>query len=526
MGMLDQMLANLYKPTKQEKPTALPGKLSAHTAKASQIAKTLSASQGLSNTPATVAQGQFLRGEVLDLRANQILVLLENGVTVSARTEGTLNLSIGENARFFVAQTTEDQVLLKLAKEEGETENPMIEKALTSSGISRTERSVSIVTELLSHSQPVTETNIRHYLSLSAKYPELPAKDFILMELHNIPVTQENVSRFTEYHDGNGKLLTQAATLIEEVTAQIERLPEGEIKEHLMQEFTQIMETHANVESPATQTWPTPETVSPQHVSPQDTASSQSTPLQEDTVSSYPSQTTPVDAGIPQSASPDIVVTTASTTPNAPAEPASLFPDLLDSFLLSPEEVADSEKVKEYYEELNQKLEILEQFTLKLAETTKETEAAAPKQMKSNLSFMESVNQVFGFLQLPLKFKENTAHGELYVYERKKALKPTDSFSALLHLDLEALGSMDVFITLAGQNVTSRFSLTDKPSADLVRTELPSLSEALAKKGYSLQSNVTVREPETEEHSPTLLEQFLEERAPGGLERYTFDIRA
>ena len=48
---------------------------------------------------------------------------------------------------------------------------------------------------------------------------------------------------------------------------------------------------------------------------------------------------------------------------------------------------------------------------------------------------------------------------------------------------------------------------------------------ALAAKGYILQSEVSVREP-SHEPTPTLLEQFLEEHAPGGLNRYTFDIRA
>jgi hypothetical protein len=54
---------------------------------------------------------------------------------------------------------------------------------------------------------------------------------------------------------------------------------------------------------------------------------------------------------------------------------------------------------------------------------------------------------------------------------------------------------------------------------------MPKLTEALAAKGYILQSEVSVREPE-DENTPTLLEQFLEEHAPGGLNRYTFDIRA
>jgi len=138
---------------------------------------------------------------------------------------------------------------------------------------------------------------------------------------------------------------------------------------------------------------------------------------------------------------------------------------------------------------------------------------------------MEAVNNIFPYIQLPLRFKETPAHGELYVYEKKKTLKPSDSLSSLLHLELEALGTMDIFVTLAGAHVTTRFSMTDKESGNFIQTELPKLSEALAAKGYILQSEVTIRKPE-EENTPTLLEQFLEEHAPGGLNRYTFDIRA
>ena len=95
MGMLDQMLANLYKPAKQEKLPVPSGKIA-------DSAAALAALRSGKAIPTTVTQGQFLRGEVMDLRAGQILVLLENGAMVSARTEGTLQLSIGENARFFV----------------------------------------------------------------------------------------------------------------------------------------------------------------------------------------------------------------------------------------------------------------------------------------------------------------------------------------------------------------------------------------------------------------------------------------
>ena len=537
MGLISQMMTNLYKPAKQEKaPVTLPKNLTP--AKAAQL---------LNQT--NVTQGQFLKGQVLDLRANQIQVLLENGFTVSARTEGTLNLSIGENARFFVAQTTEEQILLKLAKEDTPGENPMIDKALSTANIQKTERSVSIVTELLNHQQPANEASIRHYLSLSAKYPELPVKDLILMELHQIPVTKENVEQFVKYHDRNAKLLTQAQDMLQDLAKSIEQMRSGPAKQEILQQLKQMVGSDTATTSATT---PATNVISGQEPAPmqsaesalsQETASGQLFSAAGDTDTAASTDTHPVPSGTndepvasfasPQSgtqtapdASAPSTTETVAKMPEVRAEAEPLIRDFLDSILLKPEDVADPEKVQHYYDELNEKLEQLEQLTQKVAEQTAENNAAAaPKQMKQNLSFMEAVNNVFPYIQLPLKFKETPAHGELYVYEKKKALKPSDTLSALLHLELDALGTTDIFVTLSGNHVTTRFSMTDKESGNLIKAEMPKLTEALAAKGYTLQSEVAVREPE-DETTPTLLEQFLEEHAPGGLNRYTFDIRA
>ena len=533
MGLISQMMTNLYKPTKQEKaPVTLPKNLTP--SKAAQVLN-----------QANVTQGQFLKGQVLDLRANQIQVLLENGFTVSARTEGTLNLSIGENARFFVAQTTEDQILLKLAKEEGQGENPMIDKALTAANIQKTERSVSIVTELLNHQQPANEASIRHYLSLSTKYPELPVKDLILMELHHIPVTKENVEQFATYQDRNAKLLTQAQDMLQNLTDTIKQMPEGLAKQEVLQQLRQmvggesvnstIVESAGREAVPAQNVAQTtaPGTTNEATVTNAVTESGNSentdaTLVNTDDSTSLSGQQSTTTTQPNSQAAPDtsVLAEASARTPDTHTDAEPLIKNILDSFLMKPEDVADPEKVQKYYAELNEKLEKLEQLTQKVAEQNSENNTAAtPKQMKQNLSFMEAVNNVFPYIQLPLKFRETPAHGELYVYEKKKALKPSDTLSALLHLELEHLGTTDIFVTLAGNHVTTRFSMTDKESGALVKSEMPKLTEALAAKGYTLQSEVAVREPE-DETTPTLLEQFLEEHAPGGLNRYTFDIRA
>ena len=533
MGLISQMMTNLYKPAKQEKaPVTLPKNLTP--AKAAQVLN-----------QANVTQGQFLKGQVLDLRANQIQVLLENGFTVSARTEGTLNLSIGENARFFVAQTTEDQILLKLTKEDGQGENPMIDKALTAANIQKTERSVSIVTELLNHQQPVGEASIRHYLSLSTKYPELPVKDLILMELHHIPVTKENVEQFAAYQDRNAKLLTQAQDMLQNLADTIEQMPEGPAKQEVLQQLKQMVGGEsANTAATVTSGQERVPSQSAEQTLSQGVASEATitntvpesgiledtnTPLVNidgNTEGSGQPSSTATQANLQASPNASVLAEASAKAPDTRTDAEPLIKNFLDSFLMKPEDVADPEKVQKYYDELNERLEKLDQLTQKVAEQSAETNTVAtPKQMRQNLSFMEAVNNVFPYIQLPLKFKETPAHGELYVYEKKKALRPSDTLSALLHLELEHLGTTDIFVTLAGNHVTTRFSMTDKESGALVKAEMPKLMEALAAKGYTLQSEVAVREPE-DEATPTLLEQFLEEHAPDGLNRYTFDIRA
>lgn len=498
MGLIDQMMASIYKPPKQEKlNTVLPKNLTP--AKAANL---------INRT--NVTEGQLLKGQVLDLRTNQILVLLENGATVSARTDGTLNLSIGENANFFVAGTSEDQILLKLAKDDTPAENPMIDKALTAAGIQKTERSVSIVTELLSHQQPVNEGSIRHYLSLSAKYPELPVKDLVLMELHHIPVTAEHAEQFTKYHSQTAKLVNQAQDMVQSLTKDLEQLPEGPIKQEILQELKELA-------APKT---------APSDVSFGDTSSETTTPTDTVLGNAAISVTTPEAAVLPETESLKLPATDTGLTADIQEEAGPVLKNLLDSFFLTPEEAANPDKLKKYYDELKEKLTKLELLTQKLAQHTNETVTAdAPKQMRQNLSFLEAVNHVFPYIQLPLKFRETPTHGELYVYEKKKSLRPSDTLSALLHLELEALGTTDIYVTLTGNHVTTRFSVTDKDSGNLIKKEMPKLTEALTAKGYTLQSEVSLREPE-EANTPTLLEQFLEEHAPGSLNRYTFDIRA
>ena len=109
--------------------------------------------------------------------------------------------------------------------------------------------------------------------------------------------------------------------------------------------------------------------------------------------------------------------------------------------------------------------------------------------LSGNLEFMHQLNQMFTYIQLPLKMQNQNANGELFVYTNKKSLAKKDgAVSALLHLDMENLGSVDVHVTLREEKVSTKFYLKDDAALDLVEAHIDMLNERLQKRGYLFQA--------------------------------------
>ena len=143
--------------------------------------------------------------------------------------------------------------------------------------------------------------------------------------------------------------------------------------------------------------------------------------------------------------------------------------------------------------------------------------------LRSNLDFMNQINQMYSYVQLPLKMSEGKAHGDLYVYANKKSLASKDgSISALLHLDMEHLGPVDVYVAMQEQRVTTHFYLPDEAMLDFIEAHIHILNERLEKKGYALNPVLSVKNEEK-----TAVEEMLgtgEEVSV--LSQYSFDVRA
>lgn len=192
-------------------------------------------------------------------------------------------------------------------------------------------------------------------------------------------------------------------------------------------------------------------------------------------------------------------------------------------WLLRPEELKHEHKVSGLYERLEQQLSQMEE-AVRATGSTQNTFLQAASQVHSNLEFMNQMNQIYHYVQLPLKMSGQNANGELYVYANRKNLRDPDAeLTAFLHLDMEQLGSTDVSVRMQNRSVRTNFYLEDDASYDLVEKHLEVLDKRLKSKGY--QSSVTV----THEKKDISFKENIVKKGKatvGSLHRYSFDVRA
>ncbi len=162
---------------------------------------------------------------------------------------------------------------------------------------------------------------------------------------------------------------------------------------------------------------------------------------------------------------------------------------LTEKFLLTPDEVGEDGQVEKLYERLDSQLSRMNQALQGMA---KENPALSQsiQNLSSNVEFMNQLNQMFTYVQLPLKLSGQEAAGELYVYTNKKNLAKKDGqVSALLHLDLEHLGEIDIHVSLRDSHVSTKFCLSDEKALDLVAANIDTLNQRLMKRGYSMDAS-------------------------------------
>lgn len=202
-----------------------------------------------------------------------------------------------------------------------------------------------------------------------------------------------------------------------------------------------------------------------------------------------------------------------------------LFRDMVEQqWLISPQDIKDSSKINSLYEKMDRQVQQMQSAmqAVGIADSSFYQTAA---DIRGNIEFMNQMNQIYNYIQLPLKLMGQNANGELYVYANKKQIQDPDAeLTAFLHLDMEHLGSTDVSVRMIRKQVKTNFYFENDASYDIVEKHLPILEKRLKNKGYNCIISIT-----NEKKDINFKESFVKKGSGvsgGSVHRYSFDVRA
>ena len=477
--------------------------------------------------------GQIFSGEITDIRGSYITITLQNMQSVQAKLAENFEFLIGQKAMFQVKDNQDNQLYIRpLSMDAAQNGELMVaERALEAANIQMTEKTLELVKNLLAENQPIDKQSILSYVRQLAKFPDADIQDLISLHKYQMPVTEENLTQLTNYKQFEHSLLKDIDILEQKLPQMVERMASESPQkaEAFIKELTAVLYPETAEEKP--QITDTEKKV------PQGTENPQKKAEQGSDAPAVRTQDMPDEAKKeaalvkekPDSL-PELIKELAKPEGKEWKEHAGklIREAIEEKLLLRPEEVADKEKVKEYYKEAAEKGEKLKELLHSYGKESAPLEKPV-QNMTQNVKFMQSLNEIFNYIQLPLKFSNQQAHGDLYVYTKRKAKgRAEEGLSALLHLDMEHLGSVDVMIRMLGQRVTTNFTLETVELLDFIEQHMDLLEERLENKGYSCAFQVIVKDSEEQQRS---FEECLtglagEEGSQGDIRRFSFDVRA
>lgn len=226
---------------------------------------------------------------------------------------------------------------------------------------------------------------------------------------------------------------------------------------------------------------------------------------------------------------PDIPKETLNDIIKTPLYKGILKNLIANSFSMEPKDITKPGEISKLYERVLKQTEALERLISNFNNKSADIIKNQTTEIKQNINFMNSANDIYNFVQIPLKMYNQNTDSMLYVRQNKKSsYEAGEEITAFLHFDMEYLGPTDVFISLKEMKVGCKWNLADEASLKIIEDNINLLTERLSEKGFTVSSQMTCGEPKAD-----FVEDFLgavpiesKTNTNGLVHRYSFDMRA
>lgn len=507
--------------------------------------------------------GTYFYGRVLELLGNKAVIGMDDGLRFMAKMETDILMERNQNLLFEVKSRENGTVALRPVSAESAVDVTAA-KALKAAGLSITPKNVAIAGSLLEEKMPVDKQSIQKILRESTRCPDVPVKVLVRMEKAGLNVTPESAEQFLKYQAGEQALTMELENLADAVSREMEQLavngrcretvelnrklidfllhPEKEnalsqdVRAKLEQyekvflKIERLFENRAETVDEAAKpvqtenfdlSRPDVKIGTVQEMLKQPEIQGQAETLSDDndkmiTLHDFADE-------MPDFNEPEELPEKILQKLIEKKEYRSLLKKALKEYVqLMPEEVAEKEKVQKVFAQIQRELHAVTETVQKFS-GRENIVAKQAGNMEENLDFMQQLNQLYGYVQLPLKMAGRSAHGDLYVFADKKGLKKNqEELSAFVHLDMENLGAMDIFITLNGKKVGTKITLENESVLELFEEHIGELSKRLEEKGYQTEMVLN-----TGEAKPDFVQDILfRGETVGSTQRFSFDVKA
>lgn len=503
--------------------------------------------------------GQTLRGEVVSREGNNAQIRLLQDVLVDAKVDADIRLELGQNITFQVKNSGQTLNLSPLFTNMA-TEGTVL-KALDMASLPVNENTVAMTKQLMDAGFPIDKNTLQQIWHESNAFPDAEILDLVNLHKVELPVTEENITQMASYRNLTHQLTAGIAETGESLTNMLQGLVESGDIEQAATIYSEVLEllafedaagetvtgqqqTEGPLPEPGVDVTVTPEEAEQMPVKPSATAP-EAVPGQK-TIIEEPTETAPGNGQTikenpgaektqeaPQLQNLQKLLKQGLETKDIPllrsilhnSKVAELPAKLLaDRWSIKPEDVESPEKVEELYQKLGKQLKGLSNL---LEENGQRGSSAYQNvtNLSQNVDFLQQINQTYAYIQLPLHLRQGEHKtGELFVYTNKKNLARKDGqVSALLHLDMEHLGPLDVYVTLKDTKVSTKFYVQNDAILDYLEANMDVLTERLQKRGYDCKCETTLR---TElQQTAQAMAPLLKTEGSVPVAQYAFDVR-
>lgn len=505
----------------------------------------------------SLANGDTFSGNITDVSGEQVTITLDGGQSFSASLLNSTAYNIGDRASFVIQDNKGESIVLKAVTMQATAlETAMINKSLKAAGIMPTLRNREMVLELMRNGMPIGRDALLDMAKELSAHSDAEIGDIITLKRMGIEVTDDSLKSYQNYKEYNGAMQTDMAALGEKL---FESVDSGKTLSDVVELLAgdELLTGNGAVEDNSKESAKTGAQTQQTDGGAQiqqsgGTADEQADTAQKKLMNDVKNVVTGMVDNYNAATGRGLKLSDAFLNTGNLARFMNEFARLVEEFESEPllkgklhtalkgdkvsrllnelvrdslsmkmMDVVDNESVKEHIAKTLDKLSSISEY----AASNQNAELSnVASQMSNNMEFLNNMNQFMAAVQVPIKNIGEHGEGELYVYRRnKQKCGEDDTVKAFLHLDMEHLGALDIYVTLKGSSVSANFKVEDESVLDFLEANMEQLTKKLNEDGYNASVSVSEKDGTSFDFEKEVIAPAL---PVSDVRRFRFDMKA